>query len=220
MSLTIDPIYRHSNLTISLDIQSLAKQLPACREITPSRIDQPHRLNYQQTITSEIRMVTSEHSLSNTFHMAWTSGNGLGIQLYNLSGKRRKRSFVLQVIVARSYVIKVQSCRPICSPAWSLPFSISTRNLVPANAPILEACRNGDSERVRLLLKSRIARPDDITPDSETPLSVSPEAIPHWRAKLNNCRLQSKWDAKTLFISCCKQVLIQTYPVEGLKCKL
>ncbi|KAI0535600.1 hypothetical protein GGR58DRAFT_478783 [Xylaria digitata] len=84
----------------------------------------------------------------------------------------------------------------------SATFNISARHLIPENATIIRACAVGDGEQVRQLLKSRIARPNDVTINNKTPLGVSILAIPHSTNKLTCQRLPSMAGLKKSS-SCC-----------------
>lgn len=100
-------------------------------------------------------------------------GCGFNMQYYQLSGRNQRYSFVLRAKISRSYVIFAQLSGPFFGVGSSVPFNISIRNLIPGDAEIVQACWRGDSEGVTRLFQSGSARPNDVTPSNDTPLSVS-----------------------------------------------
>ncbi|KAI0815539.1 ankyrin [Xylaria sp. FL0064] len=102
----------------------------------------------------------------------WWKGSIFDVQYYRLYGRNQRQSLLFRVNIYGSYLFTVQ-LSTIFSAAPSIPFNLSIRNLISDDAAILYACRIGDSEHARQLLKTRIARPNDVTLDNRTPLGVA-----------------------------------------------
>ncbi|KAI0881479.1 ankyrin [Annulohypoxylon maeteangense] len=108
-------------------------------------------------------------------HKTLLKGSWFHIYYHKLSGKYRRQSVLLQARICRSYMIMVHLWRPFLGMGYSLPFNLSIRGLIPPDSEILEACKKGNSCEVRRLLSLGSTRPDDVTPDNRTLLSIAIE---------------------------------------------
>ncbi|KAI0890924.1 ankyrin [Annulohypoxylon nitens] len=153
---------------------SFAQQLPTNQEVLPVRLHRPCNPRDSTTADGRVPVTRIPFKLSEVpFYRAWSNANPFHIQCYKANGKHKKQLVLLQVRISRSCLITVQFSRPFLGPERSVPLNISIQNLIPTNSAILKACEIGDSEQVRLLLKSRTARPNDMAPDNRTPLGVA-----------------------------------------------
>ncbi|KAI0435711.1 ankyrin [Xylaria telfairii] len=91
--------------------------------------------------------------------------------------KQKIQSILLQVRVCNSCMLLVRLPIPIFSGLLSVPFSLSIQKVIPADSAIINACRNGDGEQVKNLLKSKTVRPNDMTPSNDTPLGAGCEEV-------------------------------------------
>ncbi|KAI1091813.1 ankyrin [Rostrohypoxylon terebratum] len=166
-----------SNSMLNLEVGALRsfvqQHLSIDQKVLPIRL---HRSCYpRDSATADGRLVTQRPSISPEapVHKAWSITHPFRMQCYKTNGKHKRQSVLLHIRISRSYMISVQFSRPFFGPECSVPLNISVQNLIPTNSAILKACEIGDSDQVRLLLKSRTARPNDMTPDSRTLLGVA-----------------------------------------------
>jgi ankyrin repeat protein len=103
----------------------------------------------------------------------WQSGKAVRLRYCQVGGEHGRYSITVIIRVYGLHTVEVQL--DLSDPRESLiPSTIlSVRGLIPQDAAIIDACKKGDSIRVRQLLTSREARPDDVTTESCTALSVS-----------------------------------------------
>lgn len=149
----------------------MARQVSTRQQILPMKYNNPRTLLSQGTFGTKLDSPSIPCSPKTPVHRGYSNNNLFHVQSYKIGGKRQ--SVLLQVRISRSYIIAVQLYIPIFSTEYLIPFNISIQNLIPADAAILEACEIGDSDQIRRLLKSRVARPNDTTLDNHTPLGVS-----------------------------------------------
>ncbi|KAI1209711.1 ankyrin, partial [Annulohypoxylon truncatum] len=162
-----------SNTTLGLEFGSFAQELSTRQEHSPIKNCRPYSSRDQGTVDTQL-VTPLVPSLSRaSVHRTWSNDNLFQIQCYKTRGKHKKHSVLLRVRISRSYMIIMQLSGPLFGVEYSVPFNISIRNIIPANAAILRACKMGDSEQLRLLFKKGSARPNDMTPDNHTLLGVA-----------------------------------------------
>ncbi|GAW23124.1 hypothetical protein ANO14919_126740 [Xylariales sp. No.14919] len=162
-----------SALATASDIRSLTQPSPSNPPTPPpggGRATQPRTRELISGPSSSIYRLASQSGPS--VYKEWSKGSTFDVQYYKLHGRTGRQSLLLRVNIYNSYIFTVQ-LPGVFGIAQSVPFNISVRNLIPENAPILQACRIGNGEQVRQLLKSRNARPNDVTIDNKTPLGVA-----------------------------------------------
>ncbi|KAI1172832.1 ankyrin [Nemania sp. FL0916] len=164
----------HLSLLIDSDIQSLIKALPKYQHPLLPGTNPSNNLPGQgmmPTLSPSIYLIprTSKPTVRKT----WSTQGIIVLEYSKLSGRNEQQSLICRVNICNSYMLTVQLFRPFFGRQPVIPFNISVRNMVPSNAAIFNACRNGDVEEVRQLLKSRIAGPNDTTLEYETPLRAA-----------------------------------------------
>lgn len=100
-------------------------------------------------------------------------GRQCSLQWCRLRGKKKKYELTLRARMSRSRVIITRLSGPCYGRSLSKALTISVRHRVPADAEIITACKSGDGGRVKHLLGTGLAGPNDMTLANDTPLSVS-----------------------------------------------
>ncbi|KAI0966510.1 ankyrin [Xylaria arbuscula] len=163
-----------SNILIESDIRCLTQLSPSNTQVLPLKgvqAYQPRSRELRFSLDSYKNRVAAKSQPS--IFKKWSRGKSLNIQYHELHGRNGRQSLLLRVNIYNLYAFALQLSR-FFGTEPSAPFgTISARNLVPENAAIFNACTVGDGERVRQLLKSRAARPNDVTPSNKTPLGVA-----------------------------------------------
>ncbi|KAI1275181.1 ankyrin [Xylaria sp. FL0933] len=161
-----------SNLLIESNVRSMAQPPSSNSPILPPG-SPAYRQQSLELIFGLGPTIFNPTNLSKpSCRKTWWKGNIFGVQYYRLYGRNQRQSLLFRVNIYSSYVFTVQlSTIPNAAP--SIPFNLSIRNLISDDAAIFHACRIGDSQHVRRLLKTRIASPNDLTLDNKTPLGVA-----------------------------------------------
>ncbi|KAI0410233.1 ankyrin [Xylaria grammica] len=163
-----------SNLLIESDIRSLTQTPSSNPNILLPGGGSAYQPRSRESTSGPKTFISQLPSQpGSSLYKRWSKGT-FDIQYYKLHGTTRKQSLLIRVGIYNLYIFTVQF-PGVFATAQSVPFNISIRNLIPENAPILHACRTGNVEQARQLLKSRVAQPNDVTIDNETPLSVAIE---------------------------------------------
>ncbi|KAI1129140.1 ankyrin repeat-containing domain protein [Nemania abortiva] len=154
---------------------ALAQRPLSYREMAPMRHYLSHCARDQQTGPKTINTHTIYGSTKASVRKKWFNGCAFNIEYYNLDGKKKKCSLLFRARIFRSHMIVLQLYGPFPGADLAATFRMSIRNLIPDDSAILEACKRGDGERVRYLLKSGNSRPNDISLSNNTALSIAIE---------------------------------------------
>ncbi|KAJ8131145.1 hypothetical protein O1611_g2482 [Lasiodiplodia mahajangana] len=168
-ALLLNVIY--SNITTNSDIESLRRLLSSSQATAFTTSRSSSGLNSRAlNLNSQSPIPNSSQSY---IQKDWSNSGKLDIKFRLLTRRGKMPSMLLRVKVYNSYMVTVHLFNPIVSWYLPMPLTISMQNLVPADSAIMNACREGDGHKVKQLLRSRYANPNDITLSNDTPLSIA-----------------------------------------------
>jgi len=98
----------------------------------------------------------------------------INIRLFATRGNASRYGVLARLRIGNTHALVVEvSGRYFTIPLFFRPgISIALNGIIPDDSPIVQACRAGDSIRVKQLLDDGAARPNDCTPTNQTLLVV------------------------------------------------
>lgn len=151
---------------------SVAKALTA-QSSTCGKTMTPLYLRHSQQIGA-ISMVRAKKSYQSkaSIQRSWQVGGIFDIQYAEPGELDRRYSIRIQAKMFGSFMVIVKLSGPFFGVSSSMPFNISTWDLIPEDAAIMKAYSSGDARQVRDLLQFGRAGPRDVTHSNNTPLTV------------------------------------------------
>lgn len=138
------------------DIHSLTEQVLTRHPLPPPSSSQR---KYKKTLRPPVQQV-------------WIELPRFMVQFYRLTGQKRRYSLLFGLRISDSKVMFAQLSGSWYSHIGVPKFCIRVRNLIPEDAEIIKACKEGDIPTVKRLLLSGQAGLGDITTINETPLTA------------------------------------------------
>lgn len=173
-------------------VSALVIALPAPVPVAPATPSILSILPADTTSTASTRAGSDPPARRYTVISPWTSGKTLESWGFRGAYVTTKQSYHTDYIMNLSVSLPLArilgnyaltgclSLRstPLCRSSFTFrhPSYFAVARLVDGNHPFISACRHGDLETVRFMLRSGEGRPTDMTAEGKTPLFVSQSA--------------------------------------------